>query len=118
MSGHTPGPWEAVLPDDVRGQPVPYYRGLICCVSHEEPTGMLAVVTKDGSSVPKADWEANARLIAAAPDMLEALKEVVRVHSYEITLLVSDKVYAAIAKAEGQACEAGGSPQHPIRREG
>jgi hypothetical protein len=64
---HTPGPWEAVLADDPRGQPVPYYRGLVALVENR-----LSVVAKCGYA-PKEHWEANASLIAAAPDMLTAL---------------------------------------------
>lgn len=68
MSAHTPGPWEAVLPGDPRGQPVPYYAGLVALVSHDPS---ISVVTEGGYSAAK-EWEANARLIAAAPDLLAA----------------------------------------------
>lgn len=74
---HTPGPWVAVLENDPRGQPVPYYRGLVATVEHG--ARYLAVVTQTGRSVPKDEWEANARLIASAPDLLEALEDTIRV---------------------------------------
>jgi hypothetical protein len=79
LKAATPDGWEAVLPDDPRGQPVPYYRGLICCVSHEaKPSGMLAVVTERGRTVPKSEWEANAQLIAHAPTDIAALLDEVK----------------------------------------
>jgi hypothetical protein len=70
---HTPGPWTAVLPDDARGQPVPYYRGLVALVSCETG-GAMSVVT-DGRDCSKSEWEANARLIARAPEMLDLLRD-------------------------------------------
>lgn len=71
MAKRTEGPWEAVLNDDPRGQPVPYYRGLICTV--EYGNRHLAVVAKSGV-VSSAEWEANTHLIAAAPQMRDALE--------------------------------------------
>ena len=71
MSAHTPGPWEAVNESDPRGQPSVMYRGLVCILSHS-PAGRLSVVT-DGRSCAPDEWAANAALIAAAPELLEAL---------------------------------------------
>lgn len=46
--------------------------------------------------------EANARLIAAAPELLEALKDFIRAwQDDKVTSAISNQVYAAIAKAEG-----------------
>lgn len=72
MTKATSGPWEAILSDDPRGQPQVMYRGLICTVEHS-PDGYKAVVS-DGRTVQPNEWEANARLIAAAPDLLVALQ--------------------------------------------
>lgn len=58
--------WEVVTEDDPRGQPSPMYRGLVCLVSCSPS---IAVVTADGSTVEKSEWEAVARLIASAPDL-------------------------------------------------
>lgn len=67
MSAHTPGPWHAlgrvVTLDEVS------LRGLTPiakCASHRE--GQLRISLREA--------EANARLIAAAPELLEALREV------------------------------------------
>ena len=60
MSKHTPGPWTATFED---------YRWVIDCQGEFGPKKALAVTA---GFFPK--HEANARLIAAAPDLLEALK--------------------------------------------
>lgn len=60
--------WEAILRGDPRGQPVLYYRGLVALVSCDPP---IAVVTKDGSTVAKSEWEEIAKLIADAPRLKE-----------------------------------------------
>ena len=61
------GEWEPVLRDDPRGQPVPYYRGLVCLVAHGE--NIISVVTKDGSSIPSECWDDVAKLVASAPTL-------------------------------------------------
>ncbi len=70
-AAHTPGPWWACFGDD---QPVAYYRGIVMYVSSDPH---ITVVTgtegdKSGHICNRDEWEANARLIAAAPDLLEA----------------------------------------------
>lgn len=89
MSKHTPGPWNA--------RPI-------------DPSGWVDIVREDGSAWPLPfaackhfDQEANARLIAAAPDLLELLQEIAASDFYigkrggESTMRA--KVEAAIAKA-------------------
>ncbi len=68
--------WEAILPGDPRGQPVPYYRGLVALVSCDPS---IAVVTKDGSTVEKSEWEEIAKLIADAPRLKEENERLRRV---------------------------------------
>lgn len=70
MCKYTPGPWEAVLSDDPRGQPVPHYRALIALVSQSPH---LSIVAAQRDTVPRQEWEGNARIIAAAPEMHAAL---------------------------------------------
>lgn len=67
---HTPGPWQAVFADDPRGQPVPYYSGLVCLIA--EGDQRISVVAQGGSCTAE-EWAANAKLIAAAPEMRAAL---------------------------------------------
>ncbi len=102
MTKHTPGPWK---------------------FSAESIDPEWSVVTTAGGSVianvnDRHDQPANASLIAAAPDMLEALKEAlshldenarflrdIQAHAGKVSDAFSsaDKVRAAIAKAEGKA---------------
>lgn len=97
MSKHTPGPWKTTH-SEVNG-----YR-----VSDSTGWG-VAVVLKDTND------EANARLIAAAPQMLEALEELVELKDHRHSLPVEiyqesrekawNKCRAAIAAAKGRANE-------------
>ena len=94
MSGHTPGPWE-VLPESD---------------SHEGP-----LIAECDLQSDEAQNRANARLIAAAPDLLEALRASVAATDRELEAfrrnlgrnpLVMPEwlagARAAIAKAEGR----------------
>ena len=111
MSGHTPGPWE-VLPESD---------------SHEGPLNIVSEYEEKGGRA-SANWiaecdlqsdeaqnRANARLIAAAPDLLEALRASVAATDRELEAfrrnlgrnpLVMPEwlagARAAIAKAEGR----------------
>jgi hypothetical protein len=96
-SKHTPGPWTYSLNTGVvrsESNDLPKWSHHVICDlrrwSHEGDTFI---------------HPGNARLIAAAPELLEALKEMLEVweedHAYGATH--ADKARAAIAKAEGQA---------------
>ena len=91
MSAHTPGPWIYAIPGDSF---VASDSGLIC----RRPA------VSGGGSAP-SNWEANARLIAAAPDLLEALKAcdeaMAYMSEYDIPITLPAQVRAAIAKAIG-----------------
>lgn len=56
-SKHTPGPWQTSVEQDVTGYPCFFIHGFSGPEKYDKPV-----------------HEANARLIAAAPDLLEALK--------------------------------------------
>lgn len=88
MSKHTPGPWAV---ED---------RGCRFIVS-KEGDGYITrdVCRMDGSTMSAFAQEANAHLIAAAPDLLEALHYAVRQVPELITV---PGIRAAIAKAEGE----------------
>ena len=90
MSKHTPGPWVAKGPS-----------------VETEDGGLIAAVldpTERGTTVPDPYVVANAHLIAAAPDLLEALKKALNVLVSEPANITyrahREIVEAAIAKAE------------------
>jgi len=85
MTTHTPGPWKFTRDDDVYD-------------ANDDVVG--------GISGPTAsEQRANARLVAAAPDMLEVLRSLVRDNAgvtHEYLHIIRAKARAAIAKAEGR----------------
>lgn len=101
MSKHTPGPWE-------------YEKEHRDCFSHTSghytaPVEFTTIFMDDGNEldgenraeVHGPNQEANARLIAAAPDMLEALKlakDIIGHPDDPFTVLIE----STIAKAEGR----------------
>lgn len=75
---HTPGPWEAVLENDPRGQPVCYYRaiiGLMAMTGSGLKDGYLSVIASNERLVKRDELEPNAKLIAAAPDLYSAVMQ-------------------------------------------
>ena len=109
MSAHTPGPWEV----DTKG------RG-----SERDPQYFAVEATRDGESITIADTlnchfgfepddqKANVNLIAAAPELLEALRRIILLDPMLPIGEPPDPLYfirqaqiiahAAIAKAEGR----------------
>jgi hypothetical protein len=90
---HTPGPW--VASHDVAGIVIEPGR------SHYLP--YVAVLESRGGGSEEERW-ANARLIAAAPELLDALKEAREVLAVALAWPGSEpirqKINAALAKAE------------------
>ena len=86
MSKHTPGPWFV---------PPPTYRTLY--VEARVGNGMLQEVAACGPTEDPAQQAANARLIAAAPELLDACKAALSDDQPYI-----EKCRAAIAKATGE----------------
>ena len=84
MSKHTPGPWEY---SPVRGSVALLH---IYCADNKGP---FHVERTD------AETDANAKLIAASPDLLEALQAVVNYGVMTGDDWIEEKVLAAIAKA-------------------
>jgi len=94
MTKHTPGPWQ-VTPDRTRVQTADDaidYQIADCEDTHFPP--------------PLEQCEANARLIAAVPELLEALKTIIQ--AFDTTFnperrrQVLEDAKQAIAKAEGK----------------
>src|SRR5689334_19211469 len=99
---HTPGPWHVEAEEWTDGQGI-----LICC----KDAGVALIDPDDEEGATPEDF-ANAHLIAAAPEMLEALKAFLRAPSIgsngngsvtiEVATFNLDAARAAIAKAEGK----------------
>ena len=95
MNKHTPGPWKAF-----NARAAIYVRQ----VNGLQITVSTLDVDPWSSGEVQARIEANARLIAACPDLLAAIRELLdmvtdnRTHGPEI-----NRAVAAIAKAEGRA---------------
>lgn len=95
--GHTPGPWH-------------YHSGWLSVSSDEAGENLLADVWVDDDDDDNTVAHANGRLIAAAPDMLEALRQIAKGEgpfSYDRrTRTIIDPhaeiALAAIARAEGR----------------
>ena len=92
MSSHTPGPWvfNESIPRTVKAPKDGYITRHICDM--------------DASTISAFDQDANARLIAAAPDLLEALSLLVAgiEDSVSPTFIPLAKARDAIAKATGE----------------
>lgn len=82
---HTPGPWVIDPCWDILG-------------NTDDGNGMVCQITTD--AVPRAEAEANARLIAAAPDLLEACRQALGCDLDPNTIAL---IRAAIARATGAA---------------
>lgn len=88
MNKHTQGPWEFVD------------NSLVGPKIDNKPVWLRPVILRSETGIAEAD----ARLIAAAPDLLEALELLLRLHEL-ISPIEGDEVRktrAAIAKARGE----------------
>lgn len=97
MSGHTPGPWVAV---NVGSDDEPMMEVRAARIAGQPPRHSVAICATGDS--PQEMENANARLIAAAPDLLAALKKArvaVSAYSPDPTEPL-DEIDAALAKAE------------------
>lgn len=81
MTKHTPGPWELVAAELVAGWVLTAANGIaVASVHMEGPTS--------GGPADRAETVANRSLIAAAPELLEALAEMV-VHFGAVAALIA-----------------------------
>ena len=87
MSNHTPGPWRIVRYGD--------HNPLI------ETDEITVAEVLDDCHPDTEQQEANARLIAASPDLYHALKQLTGWYTQSVPEGVWELVAAAIAKAEG-----------------
>ena len=93
MSNHTPGPW-IVKRNGVRS-PV-----------NSEDGRHIAMINYNPMTIPDEMHEANARLVAAAPEMLEVLIELQESaqywSEYDVPIGIIDRLNAVISKAKGE----------------
>lgn len=105
---HTPGEWRLVPNGYEGGREEPFYWGV------QAGDGALNPNTQDGFNMTAWMNGADARLIAAAPDLLAALKAAVECGIVPVSsakdgganagvtqVRVADQIRAAIAKAKG-----------------
>lgn len=104
MSKHTPGPWSVHDGDSFDGGLIVYCADTIY-IPNPSRTAWTIVV---GASMEEGDkgWsevEANAHLIAAAPDLIEVVRQYVMLGKGRASIgkPLLDMALAAIAKAEG-----------------
>lgn len=92
---HTPGPWTIVVPPSSSGFGRAIYR-----TTDDSPDQFVAYV--GNWSQPPHIEVADASVIAAAPEMLAALKAAVADFEADYDWPTIDAMRAAIAKAEGR----------------
>ena len=93
MSAHTPGPWVSV-----HTHPNPDVRAKIAYIEggrHRRPLEIATVYRCDSD----AEQEANARLIAAAPELLAVARKALDAWTGDGPPIDLDELRAAIAKA-------------------
>lgn len=101
---HTSGPWMITNAHIENGE-------WVIGIASEKQDGTLALIigskARDGYAQESIDATSNAMLIAAAPELLEALRRVVSYVSSPVPARASDGIMdaarAAIAKAKGGA---------------
>ena len=95
MSKHTPGPWKPYqVQNAINGEPLDKWG--VAEANPQYPMLPHSVTSKNDGTLTEPD----ARLIAAAPDLLATLKAA-EPHLYMATDGIRQAVRAAIAKAEG-----------------
>jgi len=94
MSAHTPGPWTARKSRGLNSYEINAIGAYLADVwGADDPVP---------NGVPRKAVKANAHLIAAAPDLLAAIKALLAASMYRDHPAESDMAIAAIAKAEGK----------------
>ena len=100
---HTPGPWVVnTAGSALGGMPFEITEIYVYAPHTQDDTAICADVIDPITQEPS---EANARLISAAPDLLEALKDLkaaIRSRGFIPTVRALAKTDAAIAKATGE----------------
>ena len=98
MNQHTKGPWDRIIADGYTVRHPQIY----------SDTGPVANATWLGDG-RLDELNANARLISAAPELLEALKGMLEQFNYHTTTGINHEESEAIAKARAAIAKAGGA---------
>jgi len=102
MTKHTPGPWRINHHSHIYGELWLSVLDGAFDITHNGAAKPCVVACSRYSAMSDEENLANARLIAAAPELLEALKEAVQVCKSAGSLpIVWEKWKQIIAKAEG-----------------
>ena len=96
MNKHTPGPWET---DDIKSCDGHRY---VLAGNHEEAQVIARITLRTFVGPTQSESEANARLIAAAPELLESLRLFVGENKTHTEGERMEVARAAIAKATGE----------------
>ena len=110
MSGHTPGPWKMKFEEEFAELDQGFLITMGTFLDGTDFPYDIHQIVYASNLYPEeerfGEAQANARLIAAAPDMLKALREFIRVADSEHTVTNRGAAYElavfAIAKAEGK----------------
>lgn len=102
LNMHTPGPWslEEVASDSGRIKH-------LCPVEDKSGLSLLTVVEHEGVKFAAVYNDADARLIAAAPELLDALQAVMSVARFDYN--TGDETHRAIMLAESAIARATGA---------
>jgi hypothetical protein len=92
-TNHTLGPWEVKSKKILLGN-----KGPLCIISRQEKVKIVCEIGAHSS----LENHANANLIAASPDMFDALQAICDAFGDQDSLLI-DQAKAALAKAKGEA---------------
>jgi len=108
-NGHTPGPWKIRRASNLQ---IPLRNSVFCLEDEADELNIGLVSTWADDKEDAVEAEANARLIAAAPDLLEALEDIANDYAERFDMdsqstnpgmkVVVENARAAIAKAKGQ----------------
>jgi len=100
MSKHTKGPWIATRSDPAEGSDVWW---ITACPAANQETELATVA----GGYQHERHEANARLIAAAPDLLAMCEELAECSDYwseyDVPIGLAERLRDVIAKAKGEA---------------
>lgn len=112
--GHTEGPWQVEACDEIRGLVIRGKRRAIAGIHNCRSVGTNGMpISCDLTPAGRAESEANARLIAAAPELLAACKTLLadgerrcKDDGANIPQFLSrgwSQIWDAVSKAEGRA---------------